>query len=104
MSRVPKIGGVEHEILMLLTQRRERYGLEMVKESDRIKRGSVYVVLDRMEQKGWVKSRQEEITGQAGLPRRLYSIAAPGVAALRAADAAQQELTAFGTRPSLQGV
>ena len=52
----------------------ERFGLELVATSDgRVKRGSVYVTLTRMEAKGFVESRQEErAPGAIGLPRRLY--------------------------------
>lgn len=90
MVDVPKLNGVEHEILKLLTQRTEMYGLEMVKESKSLKRGSVYVVLGRMEEKGWLRSRPEDRPSHAGLVRRLYSIAAPGELALKAASAAAQ--------------
>lgn len=52
----------------------ERFGLELVEASaGRVKRGSVYVLLARMEEKGFVESRQEERQkGAIGLPRRLY--------------------------------
>lgn len=52
----------------------ERYGLELVDASGgRLKRGSVYVTLGRMEAKGFVASRQEDrAAGAIGLPRRLY--------------------------------
>jgi PadR family transcriptional regulator len=50
------------------------YGLELVTESaGALKRGTVYVTLGRMEDKGYVTSRAEEDTpAQGGLPRRLY--------------------------------
>jgi DNA-binding PadR family transcriptional regulator len=59
---------------MELLRGRERYGLELVDTSDgSLKRGSVYVTLARMEEKGFVESRQEERQpGSSGLPRRLY--------------------------------
>jgi len=90
MVDVPKLNGVEHEILKLLTQRTEMYGLEMVKASSSLKRGSVYVVLGRMEDKGWIRSRPEDEPNHPGLVRRLYSIAAPGELALRAVSAAER--------------
>jgi len=47
-------------ILDLLAQGRDMYGLELVEASSgRIKRGTVYVTLYRMEQKGFVASHQE---------------------------------------------
>ena len=59
---------------MDLLRGRERYGLELVDASGgALKRGSVYVILARMEEKGFVESWQEERTqGASGLPRRLY--------------------------------
>ena len=61
-------------LVMELLRGRERYGLELVDASDgALKRGSVYVTLARMEEKGFVDSRQEERgQGTSGLPRRLY--------------------------------
>ena len=75
MSRdaLPSISPTESLILELL-QVRERYGLELVDASaGRLKRGSVYVLLGRMEKKGFVQSRQEpREPGAVGLPRRIY--------------------------------
>ena len=72
-TRLPSISPVESFILDLVEDR-ERYGLELVDLSaGRLKRGSVYVTLGRMEHKGFVISRQEErATSAIGLPRRLY--------------------------------
>jgi len=65
----------EREILKLLVgQPAEMYGLEMVARSEgRISRGSVYVLLDRLEERGLVSSRVEERQpGVSGIARRLY--------------------------------
>ncbi|MGH9199211.1 MAG: PadR family transcriptional regulator [Acidimicrobiia bacterium] len=72
-ERLPSISLVESLVLDLI-ESRERYGLELVDlSSGRLKRGSVYVTLGRMEKKGFVTSRQEERPpGAIGLPRRLY--------------------------------
>jgi DNA-binding PadR family transcriptional regulator len=73
-DRIPSISATESLILDLLGAR-ERFGLELVDASDgRVKRGSVYVTLGRMEAKGFVESRQETSrpAGAIGLPRRLY--------------------------------
>ena len=63
----------ERLILELLTEG-DKYGLELVQESGgRLKRGTVYVTLGRMEEKGYVESRLENApAGQSGLPRRVY--------------------------------
>jgi DNA-binding PadR family transcriptional regulator len=63
----------ESAVLELL-RGRERYGLELVDASrGALKRGSIYVILARMEEKGFVESRHEDRPpGASGLPRRLY--------------------------------
>jgi DNA-binding PadR family transcriptional regulator len=60
---------------------RERYGLELVDASrGALKRGSVYVILARMEEKGFIESRYEtRAEGTSGLPRRLYRATPYGV-------------------------
>jgi DNA-binding PadR family transcriptional regulator len=79
--RVPRLSAKEQLILELLIGRREAmYGLELVGASrGRLKRGTVYVTLARMEDKGLVASRQEDAPAEAGgLPRRLYTPTALG--------------------------
>jgi DNA-binding PadR family transcriptional regulator len=77
---LPSISPTESLILELL-EARERYGLELVDASDRrLKRGSVYVLLGRMEKKGFVRSRQEaREPGAVGLPRRVYEATQYGI-------------------------
>jgi DNA-binding PadR family transcriptional regulator len=49
-------------------------------------RGAVYVTLDRMERKGYLRSRLGEPTAErGGKAKRLYTVAAAGMKALRAA-------------------
>lgn len=52
------------------------YGLDIVKASDgRVKRGTVYVHLQRLEDAGFVASKQEDETPvYIGIPRRLYRL------------------------------
>lgn len=71
--RLPSMSPTE-SLVMELLRGRERYGLELVDAADgALKRGSVYVTLARMEEKGFVDSRQEDrLQGTSGLPRRLY--------------------------------
>lgn len=71
---------------------KERYGLELLKLSGgKIKRGTIYTTLQRMEDKGFVTSRQEEKPDDvSGIPRRMYEITGAGQRALHA-------LTLIGT-------
>ena len=59
----------ERLILELLVSGGPMYGLQLVEQSDgALKRGTVYVTLGRMEAKGLVESRQEELPpGAIGL-------------------------------------
>lgn len=51
------------------------YGLQLVASSrGELKRGTVYVTLARMEEKGYVTSKLDAApSGMGGLPRRLYA-------------------------------
>jgi DNA-binding PadR family transcriptional regulator len=70
----PTLSPKEALILDLLADAGETYGLGLVEASrGRLGRGTVYVTLGRMEDKGYVLSRQEEKkAGTIGLPRRMY--------------------------------
>ena len=61
-------------------------GLQLVDASNgRLKRGTVYVTLGRLQQKRFIESEQEPPLPDAiGLPRRLYRPTALGVRALHA--------------------
>jgi PadR family transcriptional regulator PadR len=77
---VPTLSHKEALILQLLGRSREMYGLELVSASDgALKRGTVYVTLGRMEEKGYVASRLDDSSPPGGgLPRRLYAPTALG--------------------------
>ena len=85
--------GKELIVLELLSGKPAMYGLEMVKASTWLGRGTVYVLLSRMEDKGYVSSRQEKVETQSGMPRRLYSITGIGQ---RALHAARRTMVEFG--------
>ena len=74
MSDLPRFSATERLIIEMLTVQDEMFGLQMVETSGgRLKRGTVYVTLGRMQEKGYLESRQEPLPdGAIGLPRRLY--------------------------------
>lgn len=74
MGTLPHLSGTERLIVELLMANDELFGLQMVELSGgRLKRGTVYVTLGRMIEKGYLESRQEPLPeGAIGLPRRLY--------------------------------
>ena len=64
------------ELLVLeLLREHDSYGLQLVAASrGRLKRGTVYVTLGRMEEKGYITSKLEAApSGVGGLPRRIYA-------------------------------
>jgi DNA-binding PadR family transcriptional regulator len=86
VSNLPRVSTAERQILDLLVKHGELFGLQLVERSSgRLKRGTVYVTLGRMQEKGYLESRQEPLpAGAIGLPRRLYR---PTGYALRVLDA-----------------
>ncbi|HZS68780.1 MAG TPA: PadR family transcriptional regulator [Burkholderiales bacterium] len=63
----------EHLIMELLmnNNQTEMYGLELVEKSEgKLKRGTVYVMLDRLEKKGFIEGRTEVVGSD--IPRKVY--------------------------------
>src|SRR5687768_1521351 len=91
---VPRLSAKERVILELLVSQGRQYGLQLVERSSgALKRGTVYVTLGRMEEKGYVESEQEPpVPGAIGLPRRLYRPTGLGERVLRAWTMAAREL------------
>ncbi len=96
----PRLSGKETVILTLLAEHGEMYGLELVSASGgRVKRGTVYVTLGRMEEKGYLESRQEEPrAGAIGLPRRLYRPTPYGLRVRDAWELARQRFVLAAAR------
>ena len=80
---IPRLSATERLILDLLRES-ELFGLQLVDRSaGALKRGTVYVTLGRMQDKGFVESRTEPLPpGGIGLPRRLYRPTAFGLRVL----------------------
>ena len=68
-------------VLRLLRDGGEMYGLQLVQRSaGALKRGTVYVTLGRLEEKGLVARRLPDgVPPPPGLPRPLYRCTAPGL-------------------------
>jgi DNA-binding PadR family transcriptional regulator len=95
VNALPRLSATERLILELLDAEGELFGLQMVEmATGRLKRGTVYVTLGRMQDKGYLESRQEaQLPGAIGLPRRLYRLtghAARVLAAWRLAERMMQ--------------
>jgi PadR family transcriptional regulator PadR len=93
MNRMPRLSPVEAEILCLLIANGEMYGLELVAAAPKvIKRGSIYVTLGRMADKGLVTSRAVKLDHEPGMPRRLFAPTGLGERVFQAAQAANAML------------
>jgi PadR family transcriptional regulator PadR len=93
MASSAPLGELEHLVLLaILRLGTEAYGLsiarELEREADRsLSRGALYTTLDRLEIKGLVRWKSEPGGIQRrGLPRRIYSVSARGLAAVRASQ------------------
>ena len=92
MSDLPQFSATERLHCRIARGHEEMFGLQMVEMSGgQLKRGTVYVTLGRMQEKGYLESRQEPLPdGAIGLPRRLYrptGLAMRILAAWKAAEA-----------------
>jgi DNA-binding PadR family transcriptional regulator len=97
---VPRLSPTERLILELLTDE-DMFGLQLVERSNgALKRGTVYVTLGRMQDKGYVDSwAEKQPAGAIGLPRRLYRPTAHGLRVLSAWNTAARLLA---RRPQLR--
>ena len=71
MGEIPKLSKKEAVILHLLVSQGSMYGLEMIRASNELKRGTVYVTLGRMAEKGYVESNLEDAP-ESRVARRVY--------------------------------
>ena len=90
----PTLPAKQRLTLELLVAQGPMFGLQLVEASEgRLKRGTVYVTLGLLEQKGYVESEQEAPElGAIGLPRRIYRPTGLGERALRAWTTLAREL------------
>jgi DNA-binding PadR family transcriptional regulator len=97
---IPRLSSTERLILELLAGD-EMFGLQLVEQSNgALKRGTVYVTLGRMQDKGYVESwAVKQPPGAIGLPRRLYRPTPYGLRVLEAWEAAART---FRRRPQLK--
>jgi DNA-binding PadR family transcriptional regulator len=89
----PSLGELEQLVLLaVLRLGADAYGLSIARELEReagrtLSRGALYTTLNRMEVKGLLRWRPEAgSASRRGLPRRVYTVSARGVAGLRASQ------------------
>ena len=92
--------GEFEQMLLLAVMRLEKqaYGVRLMEELEsragrNVSRGSVYVTLDRMEDKGWISSELSASRPErGGRPRRIVQVTPEGLAVLRKSRTALLEL------------
>ena len=100
---IPRLSTTERLILDLLRES-ELFGLQLVDRSEgTLKRGTVYVTLGRMQDKGYVESRTEPLPpGAIGLPRRWYRPTEYGLRVLNAWAMAARSFAAESAAPEIR--
>src|SRR5207247_10685182 len=90
MTDVPSVGEFEQVVLLaVLRLGDEAYAVSILDEIERcterrISRGSVYITLDRLETKGYLRSRLADPTpDRGGRAKRYYALRPRAIAALR---------------------
>ena len=79
--KIPSLSEKEYLIVNLLIGNGSKpmYGLELVERSDgALKRGTIYVTLGRLEDKGYVTSEKESEQPGIAMPRRHYKVTGEG--------------------------
>jgi DNA-binding PadR family transcriptional regulator len=72
-------------ILELLEEHGSSYGLELIRYSGgRLKRGTIYIALGQLEERGLLRSTMRKDASHSGLPRPQYRLTASGRRVLRA--------------------
>jgi DNA-binding PadR family transcriptional regulator len=101
MSDASRLGEVEQLVLLaVLRLEADAYAVPIRDLIERqtgivLARGSIYITLDRLEEKGLVTSQMSEPTPEpGGKSRRVFRIRPDGIAALRAARRAVDRLAA----------
>ncbi|GAA4729627.1 helix-turn-helix transcriptional regulator [Phytohabitans rumicis] len=83
MQQLGRIGRATVDVLtVLLDSDQPRWGLEIIKLTGRPS-GSVYPLLDRLEQAGWATSSWDDASDRRGPRRRMYRLTAEGATEAR---------------------
>jgi PadR family transcriptional regulator PadR len=104
MGAEPRMTTQTLQVLAVLLDhlRGQHYGLEISRETG-LPTGSVYPILARLEQHGWVESAWEDIdpVAEGRRPRRYYRLSADGAERARIAREQHMRLVAPRWRPAV---
>jgi len=97
---VSTLGEFEHVVLLAILRLGDQAYAVAVRDEilactgRDVSRGSIYITLDRLETKGYLRSRLADPTPErGGRAKRLFRIEAPGKKALRISDATIRSMT-----------
>lgn len=88
MTQMPSLSRLDWHILGLLAQAGSSpmYGLDMVRRSRKLKRGTIYVNLAKLQKLGLVDVQRTDSSGLRGRPRNQYRLAAKGARLIAAEE------------------
>lgn len=100
MSRGAYLGELEQIVMLALARLEgEAYGMSIRREIEQragrsVAIGAVYSTLERLEEKGYVRTVDRKAAGHDGRARRFFELTHSGVDALQAAGAVQDRMWA----------
>jgi DNA-binding PadR family transcriptional regulator len=95
----PALGEFEYAVLLSVLRLENPYAVPIralleERTGRPVARGALYTALERLEGKGYLRSRMDDATPErGGRPRRYFSVAPPGLRALKATHHALANLT-----------
>lgn len=94
-GKIPSLSVVEELILGMLLREGSMFGLQMVEASKgQLKRGTIYVTLDRMVAKGLLTcSKEQRPEGDCGIPLKLCHISDYGKKLFEALQVVREHMT-----------
>ncbi|MFA3872629.1 PadR family transcriptional regulator [Streptomyces sp. MMCC 100] len=90
------------EVLLTSTEDSPAWGLSICRDAD-LGSGTVYPILDRLVQRGWVTSWNEEEAHPGRPPRRYYELSGKGREEVRSALEARRARLGHARRPGFAG-
>ena len=99
MEKLERIGKATVDVLGVLLEAKDPlWGLAIIKATGRPS-GSVYPMLERLEQAGWIASSWEDEGVRRGPRRRLYALTKEGAAEAKKVRAARAESAPAALKP-----
>ena len=103
MTRFRRTSSQTIAVMVAIARRDESwaYGYDIARETG-LKSGSLYPILVRLAEQGWLAARWETVVIPGRPPRHLYRLTPAGTAALRAAVSPMDPTAPYGTRRTVE--